>query len=50
MQACDSVICENLCIEFIDFFKKGKSLLDCTNLFSLNKYEKNDKIITERLR
>ena len=24
---------------------KGKSLLDCANLFSPNDYEKNDKII-----
>ena len=32
-------------IEFIDFMIKGKSLLDCTNLFLLNDYEKNDKII-----
>ena len=32
------------CIGFIDFMLKGKSLLDDTNLFSLNDYEKNDKI------
>ena len=33
------------CIGFIDFMLKGKSLLDYTNLFSTNNYEKNDKII-----
>ena len=33
------------CIGFIDFMLKGKSLLDFTNLFSPNEYEKNDKII-----
>ena len=33
------------CIEFIDFMLKGKGLLDYTNLFSPNEYEKNDKII-----
>ena len=33
------------CIGFIDFIFKGKSLLDYTNLFSPNFYEKNDKII-----
>ena len=33
------------CIVFIGFMLKGKSLLDYTNLFSLNDYEKNDKII-----
>ena len=32
-------------IGFIDFMLKGKSFLDYTNLFSLNDYEKNDKII-----
>ena len=30
---------------FTDFMLNGKSLLDYTNLFSLNNYEKNDKII-----
>ena len=29
----------------IDFMLKGKSMLDYTNLFSPNDYEKNDKII-----
>ena len=29
---------------FIDFMLKGKSLLDYTNLFSPNDYDKNDKI------
>ena len=33
------------CIGFIDFMLKGKSLLDYTNLFSLNDCGKNDKII-----
>ena len=31
-------------IGFIDFMLKDKSLLDYTNLFSPNDYEKNDKI------
>ena len=35
----------SFCIGFIDFMLKGKCLLDYTNLFSLNKYEKNNKII-----
>ena len=34
-------------IGFIDFMVKGKSLLDYTNLFSPNEYEKNDKMIPE---
>ena len=32
-------------IGFIDFMLKGKSFLGYANLFSLNDYEKNDKII-----
>ena len=34
-------------IGFIDFMLKGKSLLEYTNLFSPDDYEKNDKIILE---
>ena len=32
-------------IGFIDFMVKNKSLLNSTNLFSPNNYEKKDKII-----
>ena len=32
-------------IGFIDLILKGKSLLEYTNVFSPNDYEKNDKII-----
>ena len=32
-------------VRFIDFMPKGKSLLDYKNLFSINEYENNDKII-----
>ena len=45
IQAYDSIMCGYFCTGFIDFMPKGKSLLDCTNLFSPNEYEKNDKII-----
>ena len=45
IQADDSIMCGQFCIRFIDFMLKGKSLLDYANLFSPNKYEKNDKII-----
>ena len=34
-------------IGFIDFMLKGKILLDYTNLFSLNEYLKNEKIILQ---
>ena len=33
------------CIGFIDFMLKRESLLDYTNLFFPDDYEKNDKII-----
>ena len=45
IQVYDSIICGYFCIGFIDFMLKGKSLLDYTNLFSPNEYNKNDKII-----
>ena len=38
-------MCGYFCIGFIDFMLKGKSMLDYTNSFSLNDYEKNDKMI-----
>ena len=38
-------MCGYLCIILIDFMLKCKNLLDYTNLFSPNDYEKNDKII-----
>ena len=38
-------MCRYFCIEFIDFMLKGESLLEYTNLFPPNYYEKNDKII-----
>ena len=37
-------MCGCFSIGFIDFMLKGKSLLDYTNLFFPNEYEKNDKI------
>ena len=44
-QAYDSIICQYFCIGIIEFMFKGKSSLEYTNLFSHNKYHKNDKII-----
>ena len=38
-------MCGNFCIGFIDFILKGKSLLEYTNLFAPNEYEKGEKII-----
>ena len=45
MQAYDSIMCGYVCIEFIDFMLKGKSLLDYTNLSYPNEYEMNEQII-----
>ena len=45
IQACDQIMCGYVCIEFIDFILKGKSLSESTNLFSPNEYKKNDRII-----
>ena len=45
IQACDSIMCQYLCIGLIIFMLKDKSFLGYTNLFSPNDCEKNDKII-----
>ena len=44
IQAYNSIMCGFFCFGFINFMLKGKSLLDCKNLFPLNNYEKNDNI------
>ena len=45
LQAYDSIMCGYYCIEFINYMLKGKTLLDYTNLFSLNDFKKNDQVI-----
>ena len=47
IQAIDSIMCGYFYIGFLDFMLKDKSLLDYTDLFSLNEYKKNGKIILE---
>ena len=47
IKAYDLIMCGYFCIGFIDFMLKCKNLLDYTNLFSSNNYEKNDKIIAK---
>ena len=42
------MMCGYVCIGFIDFMLKDKSLLDYTNLFFPNDYEKNDKKVRMR--
>ena len=45
IQACDSIMCGYFCIKFINYMLKGKTLLDCTNLFSPNDFKNNDQVI-----
>ena len=45
IQAYDLIMWGKFCIEVTDFMFRGKSLLDYTNSFSTNDYEKNYKII-----
>ena len=45
IQAYGSIMCGYFCIGFIDFMFKGKSLTLDTNLFSPNKFKKNDDTI-----
>ena len=42
VQSYNSIMCGYFCIGFIDFMLKVKILLDYTNLFSPNDYEKNN--------
>ena len=46
----NSIICGYFCIGFLVFVLKGRSLLDCINMFSPNKYGKNNKMILECLK
>ena len=46
-KANDLRMCGYVCTGFIDFVLKGKRMLDYTNLFPPNKYDKNNKIITK---
>ena len=45
MQDNESVMCRFYCITFIEYMLAGKTILDYTNLFSLNDHRKIDKII-----
>ena len=47
IQGYDLIMCGYFCIGFINFMFNGKSLKDCTNLFSSNDFNKNDDIILE---
>ena len=44
IQVNDSIMFGYFCIEFIDFMLKDESLLDYTNLFFPNKYQKMIKL------
>ena len=50
VQANNSVMCGYFCIGFIDFMLTGKTLIDYTNLFSPDDFNKNDSIILSYLK
>ena len=45
MQAHDSIMCGYVCIGFINFMFKGKTLTEYANLFSTNDFKRNDDTI-----
>ena len=45
IQAYDSIMCDSICIGFINFMFNGISLTDYISLFSPNDFEKKDDII-----
>ena len=45
IQTCNLIMYRYFFIWLTDFMLRGKSLLDYSNLFHPNKYEKNDQII-----
>ena len=45
IQADDSITCGYFCTAFIDFMLAGKTLTEFSNLFSPNKFKRNDDII-----
>jgi len=45
IQSNDSIMCGYYCIKFIEYMFAGKNLIDFTNLFSPNDFDKNDEII-----
>ena len=45
MQAYYSIMCDYLCIGFIDFMRAGKTLTEFTNLFSSNNFKKDYDVI-----
>ena len=47
IQENESIMCGCYCIAFIEYMLLRKILLDYTNLFSLNDFKKDDKIIYE---
>ena len=49
-QDTESIMCGFYCIDFIEYILAGKTLLNYTNLFSPNDYEKNDKIMYKKFK
>ena len=38
-------MCGYFCIEFINYMRKRKKLLDCTNSFLPNDFKNNDRVM-----
>ena len=49
IQAHNSILCGYFCMEFINYMLKGKTLLDYTNLFSLNDFNELTNVTKYRL-
>ena len=45
IQKYNSIMCGYFIIGFIDYIFKGKTLTECTNLFSSNSFEKSDDLL-----
>ena len=50
IQSDDSVMCGFYCIVIVEYIISGKTLLDYSNLFSPNDYQKKDKITYKYLK
>ena len=50
VQANNSIMCGYFCIGFIDFILVGKTLIDYTNFFSPDDFDKDDQIFLSYLK
>ena len=43
-------MCEYFCIGFVDYMLAGKTMIDCTSLFSPHDFKRNDKTILDHIK